>query len=132
MRSTLIARLLLVAAALAVAVSLVGLERDHEGCQDAARAAFLASNGPASRLQDAADGLVRECDDAEPLTRIALGLRIEQPSVAARLARAAATREPDSYVAWGILAVAVPPSEAAAAMRRARALNPLSATTAHP
>jgi hypothetical protein len=126
MRSTLIARLLLSAAAIAVAVALIGMERDRDGCQDAARAAFLASDAPEPQLQDAADDLVRQCDDAEPLNRIALGLRVERPRVAARLARTAAARDPDSYVAWGVLAVAAPPAEAAVARRRAGELNPLS------
>jgi len=122
----------MVALAIAVTVALIGLERDHDGCQDAARSVFLSSNAPESRLRSSADVLARECGGAEPLNRAALGLRIERPSIAARLARTAAAREPESYVAWGILAVAAPPSEAAAAARRARALNPLSATTAHP
>ncbi len=118
--------MLLAVAALAVAGVLIGLERDHDGCQEAARTAFLASNASGSQLQAAADDLVRACDDAEPLNRIALGLRVERPRVAARLARTAAARDPDSYVAWGILAVAAPPAEAAAAKRQAGALNPLS------
>jgi hypothetical protein len=126
MRSTLIVRLLLAAAALAVAASLVGLERDHDDCQDALRRAFLASDAPAPELAGSIDSLLRECDGAEPLTQIAVGLRIERPRAAARLAREAARREPDSYVAWGVLAVAAPPGEAARAAGRARALNPLS------
>ena len=120
-------RLLLAAAALAVAVSLVGLERDHDGCQDAVGKAYLASNAPEPELAGRIDSVLRECDGAEPLNRIAVGLRIERPRAAARLARAAARREPASYVAWGVLAVAAPPGEAAVAARRARALNPLSA-----
>jgi hypothetical protein len=127
MRSTLIARLLLAAAALVVAVSLVGLERDHEGCQEAATRAYLANRAPAPELRGRIDEVVRECRGAEPLNRIAVGLRIERPPEAARLARVAARREPDSYVAWGVLAVAAPPAEAAAAKRRAATLNPLSA-----
>jgi hypothetical protein len=126
MRSTLIARLLLAAVALAVAVSLVGLERDHAGCQEAAGRAYLANRAPAPELRGRIDELVRECRGAEPLNRIAVGLRIERPGAAARLARVAAQREPDSYVAWGVLAVAAPPAEAAAAERRAGELNPLS------
>jgi hypothetical protein len=126
MRSTLIARLLLAAAAIAVAVSLVGLERDHEGCQDAVERAYLANRAPAPELRGHIEGVVRECDGAEPLNRIAVGLRVERPHAAARLARIAAQREPDSYVAWGVLAVAAPPAEAAAAKRRAEELNPLS------
>ncbi|HEU0018907.1 MAG TPA: hypothetical protein VFQ14_01320 [Thermoleophilaceae bacterium] len=126
MRSTLIARLLLAAVAIAVAVSLVGLERDQEGCQDAVERAYLASQAPAAELRGHVDEVVRECRGAEPLNRIAVGLRIERPGVAARLARIASRREPDSYVAWGVLAVAAAPAEAAAARRRAGELNPLS------
>ena len=112
--------------AIAVAVSLIGLERDHDDCQDAVRLTFLASRAPEPQLQRRADALVGTCQGAEPLNQIAAGLRADRPRVAARLARVAATREPDSYVAWGVLAVAAPPREAAAAARRARALNPLS------
>jgi hypothetical protein len=126
MRSTLIARLLLAAVALAVAVSLVGLERDHEDCQDAVERAYLANRAPGPELRGHIDEVVRECRGAEPLNRIAVGLRIERPYAAARLARVAARREPDSYVAWGVLAVAAPPAEAAVAKRRAGELNPLS------
>ena len=109
-----------------MAVSLVGLEHDHEGCEDAATRTYLASRAPAPELSERIDELARECRGAEPLNRIAVGLRIERPRAAARLARVAARREPDSYVAWGVLAVAAPPAEAAAAKRRAAALNPLS------
>jgi hypothetical protein len=126
MRSTLIARLLLAAVALAVVVSLVGLERDHESCQDAVGRAYLANRAPTAELRGHTDEVVHECRGAEPLNRIAVGLRIERPRAAARLARVAAQREPDSYVAWGVLAVAAPPAEAAAAKRRAGELNPLS------
>jgi hypothetical protein len=127
MRSTLIVRLLLAAAALVVAASLIDVERDHDGCQDAAGKAYLASQARGAELAVRVESMLRECEGSEPLNRIALGLRIERPRVAARLAREAARREPDSYVAWGVLAVAAPPREAAAAQRRARALNPLSA-----
>jgi hypothetical protein len=127
MRSTLIARLLVAAVAIVVAGSLVGLERDHEDCQEAVGRAYLASRAPAEELREQADAVVRACRGAEPLSRVAVGLRIERPYVAARLARVAARREPDSYVAWGVLAIAAPAREAAVAARHARALNPLSA-----
>lgn len=107
-------------------MSLVGLERDHEGCQDAVERAYLANRAPGPELRGHIDEVVRECRGAEPLNRIAVGLRIERPYAAAHLARVAAQREPDSYVAWGVLAVAAPPAEAAAAKRRAGKLNPLS------
>jgi hypothetical protein len=132
MRPSLIARLLLAAGALAVAVALVGLERDRDRCQEALRATFLASQGPEPALDRRADALVRECEGAEPLVQIAAGLRETRPRVAARLARAGAAREPDSYVAWGVLAVAAPRPEAERAARRARALNPLSSAGAGP
>ena len=119
-------------AALAVAGALVGLERDHDDCQDAVRATFLASHAPEALLRQRADSLLSDCDGAEPLEQIAVGLRATRPRVAARLARAAAAREPDSYVAWGVLATAAPPQEAARAARRARALNPLSFSSASP
>lgn len=110
-----------------MAATLIGLERDRDGCEDATRAAFLASRAPAPELQRRTDELAHGCRGAEPLTRIAVGLRDERPRIAARLARTAAAREPDSYVAWGVLAVVAPPREAAIAAERARALNPLSA-----
>lgn len=128
MRSTLIVRLLLAVAALAVAVALAELERDHDRCQDAVASAYLASRAPQPELLRRADDAIAECSDPEPLNRLAVGLRIERPHVAARLARAAARRAPDSYVAWGVLAVAAPPRQAAVAARRARELNPLSAS----
>lgn len=109
-----------------MAVSLVGLERDREGCEEATTGAYLASRAPAPELRGRIDAVARECRGAEPLNRIAVGLRVERPREAARLARVAARREPDSYVAWGVLAVAAPPAEAAAAGRRAAELNPLS------
>ena len=132
MRSPLIARLLLATGALAVAALLIGLERDRDGCQEAVRATFLASRGPEPLLERRADTLVGECRGAEPLVQIAAGLRETRPRVATRLARTAAAREPDSYVAWGVLAIAAPPREAAAAARRASALNPLSSASASP
>ncbi len=132
MRPPLIARLLLAAGAVAVAVALAAVERDHDRCQEALRATFLASDGPAPALERRADALTSECDGAEPLVQIAAGLRETRPRVAARLARAAAVREPDSYVAWGVLAVAATQPEAARAAERARALNPLSSAGASP
>ena len=119
--------MLLAAAAIAVAAALIGLERDRDGCQDATRAAFLASSGPDALLERRASALVDECRGAEPLEQIATGLSETHPRAATGLARAATAREPDSYVAWGVLAIAAPPREAAVAARRARALNPLSA-----
>lgn len=112
--------------AIAVALSLAGLERDHERCQDAVGRAYLATRAPAAELRGRTDEMVRECGGAEPLNQIAVGLRIERPRAAARLARIAAQREPESYVAWGVLAVAAPPAEAATAKQRAGELNPLS------
>ena len=113
--------------AIAVAVSLIGVERSHDRCQDAVGRAYLANRAPAPELRGHIDDVLSECDGAEPLNRIAVGLRVERPRAATRLAREAARREPDSYVAWGVLAVAAPPGEAAIAARRARELNPLSA-----
>lgn len=71
--------------------------------------------------------LIAGCAGSGPLTRIAAGLRERRPRAAARLARVAAAREPESYTAWAILAASAPSAEAAAAARRARTLNPLSA-----
>jgi len=127
MRSTVVVRLVIAVAALAVAVSLLGIERDRDSCDDAVRQAYLGTKAPEPGLLDARiDSVIADCKGSEPLTGIAVGLRVERPRAAARLARAAAEREPDSYVAWGVLAVAAPPAEAAVAARRARALNPLS------
>jgi len=119
-------RTLLGVAALAVAAGLVALQRDHDRCQDAVRAAYLASAAPEPELRARAVGVIESCAGAEPLTRVAVGLRVERPAVATLLAREAAAREPDSYVAWGVLAVSVPAGERERAAERARALNPLS------
>jgi hypothetical protein len=133
MRSTVAVRVLIAAAALAVAVSLTLVERDRDRCQEAVEAAFLASRAPERELlQDRVGMVLGDCSGSQPLTDLAVGLRIERPLAAARLARAAAAREPDSYVAWGVLAIAGPPREAAAAARRARELNPLSASAGGP
>jgi hypothetical protein len=134
MRSATIARVLTAAAALAVAVSLIQLERDHDRCQDAVRGAFLASQGqePEPLLQSRVDTMVRDCSTGEPLSDIAVGVRSEHSRAAARLARAAVGREPESYVPWAVLATTGRPREAADAARRARALNPLSASAGGP
>ncbi len=125
--------MLIAAAALAVAVSLTLLERDHDACQDAVGQAYLASRAPErDLLHDRVGTVLSDCSGSQPLTNVAVGLRIERPRAAARLARAATERESDSYVAWGVLAIAGPPREAANAARRARELNPLSASAGGP
>jgi hypothetical protein len=126
MRPPLIVRLLLAVVALAVAVSLAALERDHDRCETASTRAFLASQAPAPLLDRRLDAVIADCAGAEPLARIAVGLHVDRPRPAARLARVAAQREPDSYAAWGVLAATGRPAEARAAAERARALNPLS------
>ncbi len=119
-------------AALAVAVALTRLESEHDGCGDATRRTFLASRSPEPVLRRGVEEMVRECSVSEPLTEIAVGLRARAPRSAARLARVAARREPDSYTAWAVLALTAPPDEAATAARRAAELNPLSASGARP
>lgn len=124
MRWSSLARVVAVVVALAVAAGLYGLEREHDGCEDALRAAFLAFAEDRRSLPVAQ--AVEACPGSETLTRVAGGLRVERPRVAATLAREAVAREPGSYVAWGTLAVVAPPAEAEAAARRAASLNPLS------
>jgi len=79
-----------------------------------------------------AGALLRECHGALPLARGSVALlRAGRGAEAARLADAAARRQPDDYVSW--LAVAAvraargDEAGAAAARRRARALNPRAA-----
>lgn len=117
--------MLLAAAALAVAGGLVSLQREHDRCRDATASAFLATHGHGD-LGSAADRLIADCSGSEPLARMAVGLRVERPRIAARLARAATEREPDGYAAWAVLAVSASGPEAATAAERAGALNPLS------
>ncbi len=50
--------MLLAAGAVAVAVALIGFERDHDRCQVALRATFLASQGPERVLERRADASV--------------------------------------------------------------------------
>jgi hypothetical protein len=126
MRWSVTARALTAIAALAVAAALVGLERDTERCQELANATYLAAATPRPELQGHVDALIDGCSTAKPLTDIAVGLR-SRPFAAAQLARAATRREPESYVAWGVLAESAGPREARAAARRAAALNPRSA-----
>ena len=125
MGTTTVAGALTAVVAVAVAAALFAVEDDRDGCEDAARAAFAASRGPAAVLDRAAGRLIADCHGSEPLTRISVGLlEVGRARPAARLARVAADREPDSYLAWAVLARTASPPEATEAAARAEALNP--------
>jgi hypothetical protein len=128
MRWTTLARALTAVAAVAVAAALVAVESERRACDDASRAAFLASRGPLETLDPAVDRMIDRCPGSEPLTRISVGLvGFGRPMPATRLARAAVEREPESYAAWAVLAAAGRGDGARAAQARARKLNPLAA-----
>lgn len=115
-----------------MAVVLVRSERDRDSCEQATQRAFLASQAPDRVLEPRVETMIAKCSGSDSLTRIAVGLRDRRPRTAARLAREAAAREPESYAAWAVLSTTAPPAEARAAARRARELNPLSASDAGP
>lgn len=132
MRWTTVVRAVIAVSALVVALLLVGSERARDRCDEATRGTFLASSAPDPALQRHVSEMIAECSGGEALTDIAVGLRLDRPRAAVRLAHAATDREPESYSAWAVLAIAAPPAEARSAARRARALNPLSASGAGP
>lgn len=115
-----------------MAAALVHTERARDRCEQATGAAFLAAEAAPATLATGANRVIADCSGSEPLARVAAGLRIERPRAATRLAAVAVDREPANYVAWAVLSISAPPAQARAAARRARALNPLSASAAGP
>jgi len=127
------ARGLVVLAAVAV-VALVARTEDREAdCRAAAAQVFREITGSAAgSTVPAALRTLRsgDCPDSGPVVQAALNLaregRVEE---ALPLARLVAREEPENYGAWLVLATALrerDPAGAAAARRRALALDPLA------
>jgi hypothetical protein len=109
-------------AAVAVAAITFGIVRLGD-----ARACSAAQEDPVGSV----GALLRECDGALPLATGSVALlRAGRPADAARLADAAARRQPDDYVSWlavaGVRAATGDAAGADRARERARALNPLA------
>lgn len=127
MRGTVIARLLVAAAAVAVATALVSVRADDRGCRDAGKRLYELAATPGAELGATIGELERTCHGAEPLATAAAGLRyFGRTRAATAVARRATDRDPASYEAWAILSTTAPPGTAAAARRRALKLNPLA------
>jgi hypothetical protein len=119
---------------------LAGRESDA-ACNDAHDRVFATSGGfePPAGLEPAIDDLRRECDGATGLLaaaetiRQASNRRPQLAPLAVDLARESTEIEPDNYIAWATLAVALGPTDAdaaRAALARARELNPRLQTPA--
>jgi hypothetical protein len=131
MPSDALARLSIVAGAVAVAAALYLDEGRRDGCEEAMAATFQKARGPGPALTRAVAELKDECSGSEPLSRIAVGLlSLDRTQQAAQLAREAARREPDDYAAWAVLAAVSKANRTAAA--KARALNPLASRAGSP
>jgi Flp pilus assembly protein TadD len=117
--------LVVLAAVLVVALSLrLG---DHDVCGDARRAVFGATTGqtPAAEVARHVRTVEERCRGSEALVATAGALRTAgDDAAAARLAREAARREPESFSAWRALAAVGDREEAERARRRALELNP--------
>jgi hypothetical protein len=132
-RSIPVARLGAALAALAVAVALFGVERERGTCKTAQDRAYLNARAPATILRPAVDRVIADCAGSEPLMGLSLGLlQLGRRELAGTLARAAADREPASYLAWGVLSHTERGKAARAATAHAQALNPLAARAAGP
>lgn len=127
MRRTVIVRLLVAAAAVAVAATLASVRADDRACRDAGKRLYELAATPGARLDAAIGKLERTCHGAEPLATAAAGLRhFGRTRAATAVARRATDRDPASYEAWAILSTTAPPGPAAVARRRALELNPLA------
>lgn len=116
--------------------------RDSDAaCNDAHERVFSTSGGfaPLAGLEPAIDDLRRECDGATGLlaaaetVRQASDRRPKLAPLAVELARESTEIEPDNYIAWATLAVALGPLDADAAreaLAQARELNPRLRTPA--
>jgi hypothetical protein len=120
---------------------LLAARASDDACDDAHARVFATSGGfePLAGLEPAIDDLRRECDGATGL--LAAAETIRQASerrpmlapLAVELAREGTGIEPDNYVAWTTLAVALGRMDADAAresLARAKELNPRLRTPA--
>lgn len=128
---TLLARVVVLAAAIAVC-AWAGLRgREVHRCRQASIAAFAAGADRASGDPPAIAARLRgSCRGATDLASGAAALRTRDPAVARALAAAATRREPESATAWAdALLVAQGqhrPAAALTALARLRALDPLN------
>lgn len=116
--------------------------RDSDAaCNDAHERVFATSGGfePLAGLEPAIEDLRRECDGATGLLaaaetiRQASDRRPQLAPLAVDLARESTAIEPENYIAWATLAVALGPTDVDAvrvALARARELNPRLQTPA--
>jgi tetratricopeptide (TPR) repeat protein len=127
---SLAARAVLVAVALAAALSVVSWQSTEDDCREAGATVVREITGTesAANLPGAFDTLRGDCHDVRPLLVAAGQLaRAERRDEALPLARRAVRREPDDFAAWAVLSEALAEADPAAARRarrRALALNP--------
>jgi hypothetical protein len=125
----LIARVGLVAAAVAAALLLIGWERSEASCTESVKSMFFAlrDRDPAAELDATIDSIEDDCEGSSRLIDSA-GVLFQEghPARAARLLREAVDREPESFGAWAGLASVLrrsDPAGSAGAAARAKELN---------
>jgi hypothetical protein len=134
-------RLAVVVVAVGASYVLLASRESDVACNDAHDRVFSTSGGfePLAGLEPAIDDLRRDCDGATGLlaaaetVRQASDRRPNLAPLAVDLARESTEIEPDNYIAWATLAVALGPSDADAArdaLAEARELNPRLRTPA--
>jgi hypothetical protein len=128
-----VARILLLAGAIALIALGVGRTQAHRGCDQGRRDAFAigAHTLPATDASRVADRLIQRCRGAEQLVDGASALvRVRAIGPATQLAAAAVRREPDRRDSWlAVAAVRGLHGDQAGrrrALDRARQLDPLS------
>jgi hypothetical protein len=128
----LVARLVLLCAALLVVVALVSWQQTEDGCAEAGATVVREIAGAVDRsvLPAALAKLTGDCRESSPLLAAAGALRnAGREPEAEPLARHVVREEPDNFAAWAILSLALAKNDPAASERaRARALelNPLA------
>ncbi len=134
-------RVAVVVVAVGASYFLLASRDSDAACNDAHERVFSTSGGfePLAGLEPAIDDLRRECDGATELLaaaetiRQASERRPQLAPLAVDLAREGTEIEPDNYIAWATLAVALGPTDAGAAreaLAHARELNPRLRTPA--
>lgn len=134
-------RLAIIVVAVGASYFLLASRDSDAACNDAHERVFATSGGfePLAGLEAAIADLRRECDGATGLLaaaetiRQASNRRPHLAPLAVDLARESTEIEPENYIAWATLAVALGPTDvdaARAALARARELNPRLRTPA--
>jgi predicted Zn-dependent protease len=128
LQTVLLARLLVVAVAVSAIAVLVPRLADHDACQTARSSITSAAFSGHAPAGAQLDRLVGRCRDTDVLAGVSGALSAAgRMAQAAHLARTAVRREPDAFLGWVALAQALrarDPRGAAAALARARRLNP--------